>query len=257
MAEKARPIPRFLAAAAWYGDGVTARFQLACLPGAINSGAPGKLIENVVSAAQESGLESIQYAELVPEGHVWMPVLQFHGFERLRSERAFETEGRSTWTRINRLFQRHQSAIPPTWHTDPIRDHAPETILALIAPHRLLPPEEIRHCWEAGAVDGFDLEMSCVLFDGQRPFGAFLTRRLGDILFVDVQVILEPNPRLRSLADLCLVYHVVRRVGPDGPIHWVRFRSGEMEHRQTANLALRMGGREVGRMHVFARRLRS
>jgi hypothetical protein len=102
---------------------------------------------------------------------------------------------------------------------------------------------------------GFDLETSCILFDEDRLFGAFLARRLVDVLYVDVQVVGESNLRLRSLADLCMLYHGANLVPPGGPIQWIRFRSGQSEHRQTANLALRMGGRELPRMHVFGKRL--
>jgi hypothetical protein len=70
-----------------------------------------------------------------------------------------------------------------------------------------------------------------------------------------VQVVQESNPRLRSLGDICLIYHDAVRVAPDGPIRRIQFRSGETEHRQTANLALRSGGRELPPRHVFARKL--
>jgi hypothetical protein len=99
---------------------------------------------------------------------------------------------------------------------------------------------------------GFDLDLSCLLFDGERPFGAFLTRRMREGLCIDVQVVRQTNPRLRSLGDLFMLYHDAQRVPADGPIRWIWFRSGANEHRQTANLALRMGGRELARCHLMA-----
>ena len=255
VAEKLLPLPRFIAAAAWWLEGPIGRFQLASLPGLVGTDALSGLIQFILEAAREAGLEAVHFADLLPEGHVLLALLQARGFERVRSERSFETASRETWTRIKRLHDKHHATIPPGWRTDPIHLHGPEVIMDLIAPHRLLPPDEVRICWKAAAAAGFDPEMSCILFDGDRPFGAFLTRRPADVLFVDVQVVKEPNPRLRSLADLCLVYHVVCRVGPDGPIRLIRFRCGETEHRQTANLALRMGGREMPRMHVYGKRL--
>jgi hypothetical protein len=254
VAEKTHPIARFIAAAVWWTEGNIGRFQLACQPGLLGTDAPASLVQSVLAAAHEAGLAAVHFADLLPEGHPWLQVLQAQGFELVRSERSFETASRNTWTRIKRLYDKHCAAIPPDWRTDPIHMHGPEVIMDLIAPHRLLLPDEVRQYWQAAAA-GFDLEMSCILFDGDRPFGAFLARRPADVLYVDVQVVKEPNPRLRSLADLCLVYHVVRRVQPDGPIRLIRFRCGETEHRQTANLALRMGGRELPRMHVFGKRL--
>jgi hypothetical protein len=255
VAEKTHPIPRFVASAVCWAEGVNGRFQLACQPGLEGNEAFTGLIQHVMELARQARLEAVQFADLLPEAHPLFGVLQGQGFERIRTERSFETCSRDTWTRIKRLYDKHQPAIPPQWRTDPVHLHRPEVIMDMIAPHRLLPPEEVRHLWQSAAAAGFDLEMSCILFDGNRPFGAFLARRPADILYVDVQVVKEPNPRLRSLADLCLVYHVVRRVGPDGPIHRIRFRCGETEHRQTANLALRMGGHELARMHVLGKRL--
>ncbi len=255
VAERTHPVARFVAAAAWWPEGEVGRFQLAAQPGA-QPEALKDLLRRVMAAGRTAGLDSIEYADLVPDGSPWLEMLQAEGFERIRSERFFEIACRDTWERIMRLYEKHRAEIPPSWRTEPIRNHRMEEILDLAAPHRLLPPEDMRNLWEATTTAGFDLELSCILFDGQRPFGTLLERRVGEALYVDVQVVKEPNPRKRSLGDLCLLYHNATRVPPDGPIRWIRFRSGETEHRQTANLALRMGGRELPRRHVLGRRLK-
>ena len=46
---------------------------------------------------------------------------------------------------------------------------------------------------------------------------------------------------------------MTRLHGPTGVIRRLQFRGGEMEHRETANLALRMAGKEMPPRHVFAR----
>ena len=255
VAERTHPIARFVGAVAWWVEGMMARFQLAAYLSPANTGAIAKLIEGVVNAGRELGLEMLQYAELLPEGSVWGGVLEAQGFERVRSERSFEIAYGDAWTRTMRLYERHRGEIPATWRTDPIREHRPETILGLAEPHRLLPPEELRQYWQATTTAGFDLELSCILFDQDRPFGTFLVRRLAEGLYIDAQIVHEPNPRRRSLGDLLMLYHDASRVTPDGPIRWIRFRRGTTEHRQTANLALRMGGHELPRHSVFARRL--
>jgi hypothetical protein len=232
------------------------QFQLACLPGTAQRRAAAALTERVVAAARDGGLESLQYADLLPDGHGWLSVLQDHGFERLRSERSFKVAYADAWTRVVRLYEKHRGHVPPSWRSDPIRAHPPDVILDLIAPYRLLRPEEVRHYWRDITPGGFDLDLSCILFNGPRPFAAFLARRLGDALYIDVQVVEEPNPRLRSLADVCQLHHSAQRVAPGGPIRWIHFRSGQSEHPQTANLALRMGGRELAIQHVCSRRLR-
>ena len=153
------------------------------------------------------------------------------------------------------LHEKHRSGVPSGWRTDAIRHHAPETISELVAPHRLLLPGQLNDYWRVDAESGFDLDLSCILFDGSRPFGTFLLRRLGDGLCVDVQVVQEKSPRLRSLGDLFMLYHSAQRLTPEGPVRWIWFRSGHTEHRQTANLALRMGGRELALRHSLSKKL--
>lgn len=255
-AERTGPIARFTGAVAWWLEGGLGQFQLACLPGSAQRDTALALVRRVLALARESGWERVHYADLLPDGHAWLPVLQAQGFERVRSERSFEISFETAWTRVTSLYERHKVHIPAYWRSASIREYQPEVILDLIAPHRLMPAEEVRHYWRETTSGGFDLDMSCILFSGERPFGAFLARRLSDVLYVDVQVVLEENPRLRSLADVCQLYHGAQLVAPGGPVRSIRLRSGETEHRQTANLALRMGGRELPSQHVLGRQLK-
>jgi len=253
--QRSQPIPRFIAAAAWWPEGTNARFQLACQPGIARAAVAGLLLDGLADAARKAGVATLQYANLLTDGDEWFGLLRARGFACRHSERSFEVAYRDAWQRVMQLYQKHRSRIPAGWRTEAIRALPPEAALALIAPHRLMPPAEIRHYWRADAQAGFELDLSCVLFDGERPFGALLTRRVGDGCYVDVQVVLEANPRLRSLGDLLLLYHGIQRLDPGGPVRWLWFRSGQTEHRQTANFALRMGGRELARAHLLARPL--
>ena len=125
--------------------------------------------------------------------------------------------------------------------------------------HRLPPPAEVRDYWRAHSQSGFDLDLSCILFDGGRACGAFLARRTGDVYYIDVRVMRESNSRLRSLGNLFMMYrmftlhHAAQLAGADVPIRWLRFRSGAIEHRETASLALRMGGRELAQGYTFGK----
>ena len=252
---RSRPIERFVAAVAWWPEGTVGRFQLACRPGVARAGVAHLLIDGVTEHARRAGLETIQCASLLSQEDEWLGILRSHGFECVHSERSFEVAYRDAWTRVMQLHQKYQSHIPAGWRTDSIRQHPPETVLELIAPHRLMPPAEVRTYWRADSQSGFELDLSCILFDGERAFGAFLLRRLGEGFYIDVQVVREANPRLRSLGDLLMMYHGIQRVAPDGPIRWLWFRSGQTEHRQTANLALRMRGRELARCHLMSKAL--
>jgi hypothetical protein len=254
-AVKARPVERFLAAAAWWPEGKVGRFQLACQPGVARADVIDLLLGGLAEAARQAGLETLQAAGLLTEADEWFGLLRSRGFECLHSERAFEVSLREGWNRVMRLYEKHRAQIPTRWQTNPIRGHSPEAVLELIAPHRLMPPAELRNLWEAKAQFGFEPDLSCVLFDGERLFGTLLLRRLRDALHIDVQVVQEPNSRLRSLGDLLMLYHLAQRVTVEGPIRRLWFRSGQAEHRQTANVALRMGGRELARAHLLARPL--
>lgn len=72
-----------------------------------------------------------------------------------------------------------------------------------------------------------------------------------DTLCVDVRVVQAENLLLRSLGNVCLFYHAVQRHGPNEGIHQVQFRAGATEHRETANLAMRMDGRELPLSRFF------
>ncbi|MGO8698405.1 MAG: hypothetical protein ACLQVY_11880 [Limisphaerales bacterium] len=260
-AARSRPIERFIAAAAWWPVGKVGLFQIACLPGVDRTAVAGLLIDRLGEGARRAGLATLQYALLLHDDNEWFDILRERRFECLRSERSFEVAYPDAWTRIMRLHQKHGARIPAAWQARPIRDLPPEIALEIIGSHRLLTPAEVRAFWRKNSPGGFTLDLSCVLFDGDRPFGAFLARRMGDVYYVDVQVVQETNPILRSLGDLFMMYRMLilhdaaQRSGADVPIRWLRFRSGEIEHRQTANLALRMGGRELPPYHVMAKSL--
>jgi hypothetical protein len=255
VAVRATPIERLVAAAMFWIEGATARFQTALRPGVSHAQIGGALLDALVASAGEAEADRVETADLVTDTSPWLPTLRDRGFTRVRTERAFEIAYQDAWSRVMQLHRRHQADIPAGWRTEPIRAHSPEAILDVIAPHRLMPLPDVRRCWTAGVASGFDPDLSCILFDSNTPFGAFLLRRSGDLLFIDVQVVDKANRQLRSLADLCLLYHAAQRLAPGGSIQRIQFRSGASEHRQTANLALRMGGREVSRGHVLGRSL--
>jgi hypothetical protein len=261
VAARSRPVARFIAAAAWWPEGTVGRFQIACQPGMARAAVAGLLIERLGECARRAGMLTLQCANLLADDNEWFGILRSQGFECLRSERSFEVPFQDARTRVLRLHQKHGSQIPAGWRTDSIRNHPPETALDLIAPHRLMPPAEVRNYWQANSQFGFDIDLSCILFDGERPFGTFLSRRMGEGTYIDVEVVREPNPRLRSLGGLFMLYRMfmvsdeIERLSANSPIRWLWFRSGATEHRQTANLAFRLGGRELSRCHLMAKAL--
>jgi hypothetical protein len=81
-------------------------------------------------------------------------------------------------------------------------------------------------------------------------------RRKLDVLYVDVRVVQTGNRLLNSLGNVALLRHTAVMYGSvRRDINYLQFRGGETEHRETANLAMRMGGNELAPRHTFARSL--
>jgi hypothetical protein len=253
---KLQPVERFVAGLAGWTEGSFARFHLAFQPGVDASQYAPRLIEEASSTAQAAGLSQIVYGDLLTDDDRRAAVLRANDFTVLRSERFFRVDAVLGENRVLELARKFAPLIPGNWRTDSLRIHSPETILELLEPYRLMVPEEIRRHWRPDAVHGFEPDMSGILFEGTRPFGALLVRRAGEVLSFDVRVVNHPNRRLRGLANLPLLRHCVQHYDRERfPVRWLLFRGGEVEHRETANLAFRMGGEEVAPRRVFARRL--
>ena len=255
VAVRSRPVERFVAGVAWWMEGDIARFRLQFPPGVALPDAGVALIGRAEEGARAAGAKMFYYADLVPGSSELCELLQGQGVERLRSERFFEVSAQAARQRVNEAYKKHRAEIPANWRTDCIRHHPPEIVFNLVLAHRLLPPAELTKYWRATTRLGFDLDMSCILFDGNRAFGTLLARRMGEVLFYEVRVVHEANPRLRALGNLCLFYHDTQEAPPEEPIFWLQFRGGETEHRETANLAFRMGGRELPVRHLFVKKL--
>ena len=143
VAVNRHPVERFVGAAAWWREGDTGRFKLATLPGAT---ARAEICERLISKVSECcrtlGMNTLQYGDLLRDDSEWIEILQRNGLKHTRSERFFEISIRQGVSRVVELFRKYQSLIPPDWRTESIRDHSPDAILELIAPYRLMPPEE-------------------------------------------------------------------------------------------------------------------
>jgi len=255
-AVRAQPVERFLAAVACWPEGDVVRFRLACQPGMPRLGMAKLLLGRVEESARRGTASALHYAESLADENEWLSILRECGFECLHSERFFEVPAMEAWTRVMQIFKKHATAIPNGWRTESIRRHQPELALDVIGNHRLMQDGELKVCWREGSHSSFDLDLSSFLFDGPSAVGTVLTRRSQDALCIDVRVVRIANPRLRALGNACLLYHMASRCDPrHDSVRWLRFRAGETEHRETANLAFRMKGRELPPRHLLAKKL--
>lgn len=257
VAVKTRPLERFVAASAWWPMGDTLVFRLVLQPGSADRlSASSQLIRQVAASGRALGIRNMRYADLLLDSSELVPSLKENGLGVLHSERFFETSARESWARTMEIAERLRDKFPRTWRTDSIRHHRPETILDFIEPYHLMPADEVRDRWREDCPYGFELDLSAILFDGGRPIGAFLMRRKLDMLCMDVRVVRTANRLLDSLGNVALLRHTCVTLGPvPSDLNRLQFRGGEMEHRETANLALRMGGKELPPRHLFARSL--
>jgi hypothetical protein len=253
VAIKTRPLERFVAAAAWWPMGDAIGFRLAFQPGsAVRLAAGNRLVRQIAECGRSVRVRNIRYADLLLDNSECVPLLKENGFVVLHSERFFEVSARESWARTMEIAERMRDKFPPAWRTESIRHHRPETILNFIEPYHLMPAEELRDRWRDDCPYGFELDMSAILFDGPGPVGAFFMRRKLDVLCVDVRVVRTANRLLNSLGNVALLRHTAVTYGSARrDINRLQFRGGEIEHRETANLALRMGGSELPPRHTF------
>jgi len=257
VAVKTRPLERFVGAAAWWLNGDKLFFRLAVQPGStVRLAACRLLVGKIAECGCALGIRSMHHADLLPDDSEWVPFLKENGFVVLHSERFFEVSGRESWARTMKIADRMRNQFPPAWRTESIRQHPPETILDFIEPCHLMPPDEVRERWCEDCPYGFELDLSAILFDDARPVGVFLMRRILDVLYIDVRIVQTGNRLLNSLGNVALLRHTAVKAGlAQSHTTRLQFRGGEIEHRETANLALRMGGNELPSRHIFIRTL--
>jgi hypothetical protein len=255
MALRCRPVERFVAAAAWWTEGAVVRFQLLCLPGAGHPEIFASLINRVTESARRAGGQRLHYADVLTEDDATADHLKRNGFTPLGKNRFFEARYADAWKRVMHLFEKCRPDLPPDWRTEPIRNHQPEIILDLVGSHRLMSATELHYYWQMNSFGGLELDASSILFDGAQPIGTMLVRTGQGTFYIDVRVVHVENRRLRSLGNLLLFQHGTARWPPGGQFQRLQFHGGEAEHRETANLAIRMGGRELPSRYIFAKPL--
>jgi hypothetical protein len=255
VASRGQPVQRLVAAAAWWCEGSIARFHLVCQAGVTDSEVCGPLVHQVAASAHAAGMQKLQYADLLVKDDVWCQRLVENGFAQQGPNRFFEARCTEARDRVMRLFEKHQAALPPGWRTESIRNHPAQTAAELVARHGLLPPSELDLYWQGNFPGGFDPDASSFLLENTNRIGVLLTRASQDTYFVDVRIVQIENRQLRALGNLMLLHHLAARWDQNGPICRLQFHGGGMEHRETANLAFRMRGRELPTRHIYAKAL--
>ncbi len=254
VAIKREPIERIVAALAWWEEGGTLKFQIAHPPGIPALEAAGALVPWMEGLPELADRE-ISHGRLLEEEDELSLWLVGRGYEAGHTERVFEAPSVATYDRTAALLARYAQDFPRTWRSDPIRDHSPDKIWPLLAPYQLIDLESLRRDWAAPGDHGFDPDLSNILFDGDVPLGVLLVRANQVCMAVEIRAVTPVRARLRSLANIALLGHVSRVATPTtSSIRTLAFRAREQDHKETANLALRMGGHEVAVRHIHTLR---
>ena len=155
IAARTQPVERFVGALAGWPEGGFGRFLLGLLPGTAKTAAAEALLQAAGQTARAAGLSHLLYGKLLLEQDQLFPLLRDQGFSILRSERYFEIDLAVARQRVDYLVDRHAHSIPAQWVVKSLGELDPELILPLVAPYRLMPPEEIRQYWQRGRAGGF------------------------------------------------------------------------------------------------------
>ncbi|WP_193212324.1 hypothetical protein [Luteolibacter marinus] len=250
---KLRPIERIVASLAWWNEGEVVKFLLAGPPGTDGSASWNALLAEFEADGRVAG-RRMEFARLLAEDEPAAILLAECGYEGRHTERVFEAPADAVRERVDAMLERYRPEIPAGWRTEAIRHHPPETVWPLLAPYQLIDLDSLRDSWSSPGGDGYDLAFSSVLLDGSDVLGVLLVRTNAVCLAVDVRVVSPMPPRLRALANLALFDHIARLATPErSSLRVLAFRARQQDHLETANLAKRMGGREVAVRHIYTR----
>jgi hypothetical protein len=202
------------------------------------------LLDACIAEAEAREYPRLRYDAAVASDQLLCAMLEARGFRCVHRVRRFQVDVSEGRARIQRMHERAAQRIPAQWRCVPLGWHRPEEIQPLVERFALMDATEFWRHWHSPG-DRFDPRTSVLLFDGEELIGAMLVRRVPGAFLVEVRAVAMENPRLRALANLALLHASSKDTRNSEDPRICIFRAGELEHRETANLALRMGGREM------------
>lgn len=250
LALRQHPVERIVATLAMWKREDDLEFLLARLPGVAAVEVAPILISELDRIVPD--FREVACGRLLSPEDEWAPFLEAAGYARTRKERVFEADADIAREHLNRFYQRHAKSFPQSWRLEPISRHKPETVWPLIAAYRLITPEDLQLLWNLPPPRGYHRDWSPILFDGDEPIGTILVRSNGRCIAIDIRVVKPIPAKSRALANIALLGFILDQTAPNSP-RVVAFRGDESAHRETANLAFRLGGHEVVQRYRFAK----
>lgn len=250
LALRKHPVERIVGTLAMWKCEDDLEFLLARLPGVD----AGEIATGLLPGADRLApdFREICYGRLLSPQDEWSPFLENAGYARTRTERVFEADVPAASDRIRRLYRRYADSFPKTWRIEPIARHRPETVWPLISAYRLITADDLQLLWHLPTPRGYHHDWSPILFDENGPLGVVLVRFNGRCVAFDIRVVKPIPAKSRALANIALIEFIIDQSESSLP-RTVAFRGDESVHRETANLAFRLGGHEVGRRHRYVK----
>lgn len=236
--EGLHPRPRFLASAVVWAGGT--RFLLAVLPG-VERQAAAALLNRVIEESPPAGV--LRFDSLLDPADPFHGMLLQRGFEPVHRVDDFELPVERLRPRLEAVFRRARRRMPQEWQRVPLPARSSAEVRALVVDRfRLMSPLDFEHKARGGH---FDVRSSVLLCSRGRLIGALLIVRGSDALQIAAIAVNLPPGRLRSMANLALLHGSLESRAAEEHLSCYRFQAGQHVHRQTANTALRLGGRQV------------
>lgn len=198
--------------------------------------------------------DQLHYTDFVDANSSLDLLLDRAGFNITYREQRFETDWKETRDRVRRTYFRLE-AKKGTIHqpkVQAIRRLDVEAALPLVVSQRLMEEAELRAMWNSPDPTILDRDTSaCLMLNGE-TIGVILCADAGDRLRVLGVIGSENFAGARRRAIPMLMEHVFSTCDSRGYQGFI-FRANVESAQQTANLALRLGGRVTGEVHRRSR----
>jgi hypothetical protein len=253
-----RPVERIVGAAAWWppDDGGAARFHWNLIH-AHASGAPAvAFIRALVSEVASHSTAALRTATMLPPDSGAALVLEAAGFVKVRQNVIFNPPAPECRARAHRVGERvwkskAQELTQAGVRLLPITQANAEAVWAFIEPHGLMQRHELASALKAGTLRDF----SVVLEAGGKVCGAYLCQRMSDeVLSVPVFVVAEDAAVSQEVGSALIVHAWAARPGCE-LAQVLHIRADPEINPATPRLALRYGGRQVGELWSYEKKL--
>lgn len=277
--DRREPSPeRIVGAAAWWPAGPAApdqaaaalcRWRIAPRWEADGQSLPADLLDALTDEAKRGGIKLLRGVDLLPENSPAATRLAAHGWTVAFRNEFYAGRTSATWPRVDALFRRLEESPGGAAALDRLRAGPPTpgalpAVFALVASKGLVPPDLLDHRLSSfDRTGGYSTLTSRVLLTtGATPaLAAVLLMRMDatgatiDARVADPAVCAAVGVNVGQ-ANVLLLHAVLANLRAAG-VETLRYHAHPADHRETANMARRLGATPVGIACLWQRDLTS